>query len=77
MAFSQLVPFSKTKNLKVKPLRFSTGDIATSLAVNTAVASVAHLKGQKSLTSGGLFNAWILGNILLTFGGLKRKSRYC
>lgn len=74
MAFSQLVPFSKTKNLKVKPLRFSTGDIATSLAVNTAVASVAHLKGQKSLTSGGLFNAWILGNILLTFGGFQAWS---
>lgn len=72
LAFSQLLPSSSTnRKLSLKPLRFSTSDVVTSLAVNTAIATTAHYKGQKSLTNSGLVNAWFLGNILLTCGGFQ------
>ncbi len=71
LAFSKIIPTSNNRKLSLKPLRFSTEDVLTSLAVNTAVASTAHFKGQKSLTNSGLINAWILGNILLTCGGFQ------
>lgn len=73
---SKTISYSKplinqNRRLSLKPLRFSTEDIATSLAVNTALASVAHVKKQNVLTDSGLINAWILGNILLTCGGFQ------
>lgn len=71
MAFSKIIPANTNRKLSLKPLRFSSGDIVTSLAVNTAVATTAHFKRQKSLTQSGLINAWILGNILLTCGGFQ------
>ena len=73
-AFSQNLP-SKINNFrKLKPLKFSNDDLITSLTINTAIATTAHFKGQKSLTNYGLVNAWVLGNVLLTLGGLKAWS---
>lgn len=73
LAFSHPVSTNQRK-LSLKPLRFSTSDLATSLAVNTAIATTAHIRGQQSLTKSGLVNAWLLGNVLLTCGGFQAWS---
>ena len=71
-AFSQIKPNYKKK--LITPLKLSPIDLTTSFALNTALATTAELRGQKSLTKSGLINAWLLGNILYTFGGIEAWS---
>ena len=71
-AFSQMKPIYKKK--LVSPLKLNPVDLTTSFALNTALATSAEIKGQKSLTKSGLVNAWVLGNILYTFGGVEAWS---
>ena len=67
-SFVPIIP-KKTNKLKAVP-----ETIATSIAFNTAIATTAQIKGQKSLTLDGLVNSWILGNILWTTNGFEAWS---